>query len=263
MERIMTTKKWIGTGWKMNHLMDDAMRYADKLIEFYKEERPTSNIFICVPFTVLHSVASKLAGIPILVSSQNVHWLDKGAVTGEISPLMVKDAGAGMVEIGHSERRSMFAETDEIVNLKVRAALRNGLRAIICVGETADDKEKQLTAEKLTRQVKAALKDVAAPQAEKILIAYEPVWAIGESGSPATPEYADAVHEQIKNILRDLFWQTAADQIPVLYGGSVNQNNAIELISRPNIDGLFIGRAAWQAEGFISTIRMVEDHCAA
>ena len=222
-------EKWIGTGWKMNHLMSEAMAYADKLVDFHHKEKPASNIFVCVPFTVLYSVAARLADTPILVGSQNAHWLDNGAVTGEISPLMVKDTGADMVEIGHSERRRMFAETDEIVNAKVKAALRNDMRPIICIGETAQDMKMQATAEKLACQVKAALYEVPARQAEKVLIAYEPVWAIGESGSPAPPEYADAVQGGIKSTLRELYGQVVGDQIPVIYGGSVNQGNALEL----------------------------------
>lgn len=253
-------KKWIGTGWKMNHLMSDAMTYTDKLAKFISEEKPQSHIFICVPFTVLYSVAERLTDTPIHVASQNVHWLNKGAATGEISPLMVKDTGASMVEIGHSERRSMFGETDKMVNAKVKATLQNGMRPLICIGETLDDKEMQVTIEKIAYQIKIALQGISSPQAEKILIAYEPVWAIGESGSPAKPEYADSVHKLIRTTLIELFGEKAGTKISVLYGGSVNQSNAIELISKPNIDGLFIGRAAWEADGFISIIRMVENY---
>jgi triosephosphate isomerase len=249
---------WIGTGWKMNHLMSDAMLYTDKIKDYCNQRHPSSNIFICVPFTVLYAVTEKLKDSQITVASQNVHWLDRGAATGEISPLMIKDAGASMVEIGHSERRAMFAETDMMVNAKVKAVLQNGLRPLVCIGETAQDKEMGLTIEKLTSQLKIAFHQVSPSQAENILVAYEPVWAIGESGSPASPEYADQVHAHIKKVLWEIFGKQAAD-IPVLYGGSVNPQNALPLISQEHIDGLFIGRAAWNVDGFIDIISMVED----
>lgn len=251
--------KWIGTSWKMNHLRHESLVYASELKSFYTAKNPISSLFLCVPFTVLHLVANNLKGTNIQVSAQNTHWLDRGAVTGEISPLMIKDAGASMVEIGHSERRSMFAETDIMINAKVKAVLQNGLRPLVCIGETTRDKEMDLTFEKLASQMKIAFHEVRPEQADQILVAYEPVWAIGESGSPASPEYADCVHAHIKQVLREIFGQQSGDAIPVLYGGSVNQQNAISLVSRNNIDGLFIGRAAWKVEGFIAIISMVEE----
>jgi triosephosphate isomerase len=250
---------WIGTGWKMNHLMSDAMLYTDRLKEFCLKEKPSSNIFICVPFTVIHAVSQKLKDTPIKVASQNVYWLERGAATGEISPLMIKDAGAGMIEIGHSERRSMFAETDLTVNAKVIATLKNGMDALVCIGETAQDKELGVTLEKLANQIKIAFHSVSPEHAGHILVAYEPVWAIGDTGSPATPEYADAIHAKIRHVLREVFGEEAGNTIPILYGGSVNPQNAIPLISMPNIDGLFIGRSAWNVEGFINIITMVEN----
>ncbi len=252
-------KYWIGTGWKMNHLMRDAMLYTDKIRDFCIRQQPNSNIFICVPFTVLYAVTEKLKGSQITVASQNVHWLDRGAATGEISPLMIKDAGASMVEIGHSERRAMFAETDMMVNAKVKAVLQNDLRPLVCIGETTQDKEMGLTIEKLTSQLKIAFHEVDPKHAGKILVAYEPVWAIGESGSPASPEYADQVQAHIKNVLAEIFGAQAAAEIPVLYGGSVNPQNALPMIGQAHIDGLFIGRAAWNVDGFIQIISMVEE----
>jgi len=251
---------WIGTGWKMNHLMRDALIYADRLKNFTTAEKPQSNIFICVPFTVLYAVAEKLKDSPIHVASQNVHWLDKGEATGEISPLMIKDTGASIVEIGHSERRSMFAETDMMVNAKVKATLKHGMCPLVCIGETAADNQSGLTVERLAQQIQTTFQDIKPEQAKNILVAYEPVWAIGESGLPASPEYADEIHIQIKQVLRTLFGEEIGSSIPVLYGGSVNQTNALPFISMPNIDGLFIGRAAWKVEGFISIISMVEQY---
>ena len=255
-------KKWIGTGWKMNHLMRDAMDYANELKQFCSQEKPESNIFICVPFTVLYTVCEKLKNTPVQIASQNVHWLERGAATGEISAPMVKDTGATMVEIGHSERRAMFGENDAAVNAKVKATLQHSMRPLVCIGETAEDKNMGVAIEKLAYQIKIAFKDVSPDQADKLLVAYEPVWAIGESGSPASPDYASHVHAEIKKVLCRLFGEETGNAIPVLYGGSVNQQNALSLIGVPNIDGLFIGRAAWKAEGFIAIIKMVEAYLA-
>ena len=250
---------WVGANWKMNHLMRDASLYADQLKAFCDRQRPISSIFICVPYTLLYSLAEKLKDYPVTIASQNVHWLDRGAATGEISPPMVRDTGATMVEIGHSERRAKYFETDTLMNAKVKGALRSGLRPLVCIGETVQDKEMGITIEKLTSQLKIAFHDVDIKHAQKIQVAYEPVWAIGESGSPASPEYADQVHAHIKNVLTEIFGAQAAAEIPVLYGGSVSLQNTPELISRENIDGLFVGRAGWNAEGFINIISSVEE----
>ena len=250
---------WVGVNWKMNHLIRDANLYADQLKDYCDRQHPVSNIFICAPYTLLYILSERLKNTPVTVASQNAYWLNRGAATGEISALMIKDAGAGMVEIGHSERRAMFAETDMMVNAKVKAVLQNGLRPLVCIGETTQDKEMGLTIEKLTSQLKIAFHEVDPKHAGKILVAYEPVWAIGESGSPASPEYADQVHTHIKNVLTEIFGAQAAAEIPVLYGGSVNPQNALSLIGQEHIDGLFIGRAAWNVDGFIDIISMVEE----
>jgi triosephosphate isomerase len=241
-------KKWIGTGWKMNHLIDDSENYALKLLAYYTQERPESNIFICPPFTALKTVSQVLKDTPILVGAQNVHWLEKGAMTGEISPLMIKDAGAKLVEIGHSERRQFFNETDSSVNKKVLAALANDIRPIICIGESSDDKDFKVTQEKLTQQLKIGLHDVTNERMSQVIIAYEPVWAIGSSGKPATPDYVNEIHSTIRKTLADISNESVATSIPVIYGGSVNNENAIDLISQPQVDGLFIGRSAWDAD---------------
>ena len=254
----MSKQVWIGTNWKMNHLMGDAMQYADQLKQFSIAEKTNSKIFICAPSTVLYSLANKFKDTGVITAAQNTHWLDYGAVTGEISPLMIRDTGAGMVEIGHSERRELFAETDEMVNKKVLAVLRNGLHALVCVGETAHDKLYGKTDEKLSMQLGTAFQHVKAESVEKILIAYEPVWAIGESGSPANPDYADKAQALIKKILCNIFGQENGTKIPVLYGGSVNRTNAISFVKKPNIDGLFVGRAGWQADDFIEIVKRVE-----
>jgi len=254
----MNKNIWIGTGWKMNHKLAEAQDYARQLRSFFSQERPLSTIFVCPPFTALHSVAEILSDTPVRVAAQNLHWLKKGAQTGEVSVEMVKDCGADMVELGHSERRVAFGESDFTVNLKVLSALEYDLIPLVCVGDTAFEKETGTSVETLVKQIKIALHGVPDTQANKPVIAYEPVWAIGESGVPASPEFANRIHEHIKQTLFDLFGKDIGAQIPVLYGGSVNSDNAVELISQPSIDGLFIGRAAWHVDGFLSIIRNVE-----
>jgi triosephosphate isomerase len=249
---------WIGTGWKMNHLIGEAEDYAKSLKQFVSLAKPVSNIFICVPFTSLHLVSTLLSGTDITVAAQNSHWLDRGAFTGEISPLMVKDAGATMIEIGHSERREFFGENDETVHLKVQATLAHGLRPLICIGETLQEKKYDVSIETLKKQLKIALLGLTAQQMEQILIAYEPVWAIGDSGVPAEPEYVEFIHAQINHTVCQLAGDEIGNQVPVIYGGSVNSMNAISFFSMPHVDGLFIGRSAWKVEGFTSIIKDVE-----
>ena len=251
-------KYWIGTGWKMNHLISEAQEYANSLKQFVSFAKPISNIFICVPFTSLHSVSQILSGSGIHVAAQNSHWLDRGAVTGEISPLMVKDAGATIIEIGHSERREFFGESDKTVNLKVKATLAHGLRPLICIGETLQDKNYNVSIETLSKQLKIALHGLTAQQMNHILITYEPVWAIGDSGVPAEPEYVEFIHEQIKQTIYQLAGEEIGNQVPIIYGGSVNSMNAISLIAMPHVNGLFIGRSAWNVDGFTSIIKDVE-----
>lgn len=181
-------------------------------------------------------------------------WKDQGQFTGEISPLMLKELGLDLVMIGHSERRHVFGETDLEETKKVKAALNHGFTTLLCIGETAEEKKFGISAEVLRTQLKIGFHDVPAKQANNIWVAYEPVWSIGVNGTPASADYAEEMHKVIKNCLREIFGE-AADEIPVLYGGSVNPGNANELIVQPSIDGLFTGRAAWDADKFNMLIR--------
>ena len=191
----------------------------------------------------------------VKVGAQNMHWAEAGAWTGEISPLMQTDCRLDMVELGHSERRAYFGETDETVGLKTEAAVRHGLIPLICIGETAEDKEAGRADAVLKRQVEAALGRLNREQKTKpILLAYEPVWAIGENGTPAPPEYADKRHAAVQEVAESVLGR----RVPCLYGGSVNAENCSELIARPHIDGLFIGRSAWNVGGYLDIL----DRCA-
>ncbi|MBN8954634.1 MULTISPECIES: triose-phosphate isomerase [unclassified Rhizobium] len=242
---------WIGTSWKMNKTLAEARAFAEALraADALRDERIQR--FIIPPFTAVREVKSILSDSSVKVGAQNMHWADRGAWTGEISPLMLRDCNLDIVELGHSERREHFGETNETVGLKTEAAVRHGLIPLICIGETLEDRESGRAAEILSKQVVGALSKLTDAQKHaEILLAYEPVWAIGEKGIPAEPSYADARQAEIIAVAE----KALGRKIPCLYGGSVNPQNCEELISCPNIDGLFIGRSAWNVEGYLDIL---------
>ncbi|MER8762350.1 triose-phosphate isomerase [Mesorhizobium sp. M0968] len=243
---------WVGTSWKMNKTLAEAMAFAEALAEFVPGFDERIQPFVIPPFTAIREVKKALSPTRIKVGAQNMHWADAGAWTGEISPVMLKDCGLDMVELGHSERREHFGETDNAVGLKTAAAVKHGLVPLICVGETLAQRDSGQAAAVLALQVHGALQFLeGAAKAATILFAYEPVWAIGDKGVPASSDYADRQQALIKKIARDLLPVVP----PLLYGGSVNPQNAAELVGQPNIDGLFIGRSAWQADGYIDILK--------
>ena len=248
----MTSRKpWIGSSWKMTKTRADAREIASRIAAEAGDRVDDARLFVIPSFTAIAEVADILAGSGVKVGVQNMHWADDGAWTGEISPRMVKECGATLVEIGHSERRAHFGETDETVGLKVEAAVRHGLIPLICIGETLADRESGRADEVLAGEVKGALGKLSAEQRQAaILLAYEPVWAIGEKGIPATADYADARQAEILKVAESILGR----RVPCLYGGSVNPGNCAELIACPHIDGLFIGRSAWEAEGYLDIL---------
>ncbi len=245
---------WVGTSWKMNKTLAEAMAFAEALAAFVPDFDARVQPFVIPPFTVVREVKRALADTRVIVGAQNMHWADAGAWTGEISPVMLKDCGLDLVELGHSERREHFGETDETVGLKTEAAVRHGLVPLVCVGETLAEREAGRADAVLTAQVEGALARLSqAQKARRILFAYEPVWAIGEGGIPASADYADGKQALIKTVAGRILPAVP----PVLYGGSVNPGNVEELIGQPNVDGLFIGRSAWTPEGCIGILRQV------
>lgn len=253
----MTRPFWIGTSWKMNKTLSEARAYAQRLQHAGVFQDPRLQGFVIPPFTALAQVCADLAQRPILVGAQNMHWADAGAFTGEISPAMVTDCGADLVELGHSERRQYFGETDSTVNRKVLAALRHGLRPLICIGESAEERRLGAAAETVLRQARMAIHGVPDDQRHRLLLAYEPVWAIGEGGRPATPEDVNPIHALLA---RELPATADGACIPVLYGGSVNLDNAVTLARLPEVAGLFIGRSAWDADGYVAISEQVLRH---
>jgi triosephosphate isomerase len=243
---------WIGTSWKMNKTLAEARAFAEALAKADAARDEKIQRFVIPPFTAVRPVKEILATSSVKVGAQNMHWADQGAWTGEISPLMLKDCNLDLVELGHSERREHFGETDETVGLKVEAAVRHGLIPLICIGETMADRESDRADEVLEREVKGALGKLSAEQRKApILLAYEPVWAIGEHGIPATAAYADARQREIIAVAKSVLGR----RVPCLYGGSVNPQNCAGLIACQHIDGLFIGRSAWQPEGYLDILK--------
>jgi triosephosphate isomerase (TIM) len=239
---------FVAGNWKMNKTGEEArLLVADLLTEL----QPVSGVekAICPPFPYLVSLANMLAGSGIGLGAQNMHWEASGAYTGEVAPKMVAEF-CQYVILGHSERRAYFVETDEMVNKKVKAALAVGLIPIMCVGETLTENEAGLTSAVVTRQTRLGLEGLAPADAAKVVIAYEPVWAIG-TGKAATSEQAQDVHANIvRKTLADMFGGETAQAIRIQYGGSVNAKNAAELFSMPDIDGALVGGASLKAPDF-------------
>ncbi|MDE8602223.1 triose-phosphate isomerase [Marinomonas sp. RSW2] len=249
----MTSKKqfWVGTSWKMNKTLAEAQAFAAALQVDDANANTNIHRFVIPAFTCVREVKEMLRDTSVKVGAQNMHWAEQGAWTGEVSPLMLNDCQLDIVELGHSERREYFGETNETVGRKVESAIRHGLIPLICIGETLADKESGQAASVLAKEVCGALEFLSDDQkGASILFAYEPVWAIGERGVPASSEYADARQADILDVAEKILGR----KVPCLYGGSVNPNNCEELIACEHIDGLFIGRSAWNVDGYIDIL---------
>jgi triosephosphate isomerase len=244
----------VAGNWKMNTSLSEAVDLARSVKEGSADIK-NGDILLAPPFTALHSVYEAIKGSQVLLASQNMFYEDKGAYTGEVSPLMIKDIGCTYAIIGHSERRKYFGETDDAVNLKVKKSLAVGLKPIICVGETDGEREKGVTEFVVGIQVKKALSGVA--KLDDIVIAYEPVWAIG-TGKTATPVEAEEVHGFIRNVLADMYGDVSKD-VRILYGGSVTADNMGDLIGMEDIDGALVGGASLKSDGFLGIIRKASE----
>ena len=243
--------------WKMNLLSGDVKRYALRLREL-AERRPRREVLVCVPFVLIPAAVRAFKGSHIAVGAQDVSPEAKGARTGEVSAAMLRDAGVRYVIIGHSERRQYQGETDSLVNGKLAAALGEGLIPILCVGETLEQRETGIQNEFVALQVKAALKGMTGEQVRHMVIAYEPIWAIG-TGRTASPEQAGEMCARIRRVLRELYGARLARAVPVLYGGSMNGDNASELLRQPDVDGGLIGGASLDAEKFYRIIAAADE----
>ena len=244
-------KAIIAGNWKMNKTASEAAVLVDELIPAVKDA--TCEVVICTPFTDLVTAVAKTKGTNIHVGAENVHFEKSGAFTGEISADMLVDLGVEYVIVGHSERRQYFAETDQTVNKRTLAALNAGLKVILCVGETLEQREADITGETIAIQVKKALAGVTAEELRHIIIAYEPVWAIG-TGKTATDEQANEVNHMIRALLGKLYGEDAAEATTIQYGGSMNAKNAAGLLAQPDIDGGLIGGASLKAPDFAAIV---------
>lgn len=233
--------------WKMNKTPSESVEFIKELSKKVKDAK--SEVIVGVPGICLQAVSEAVKGTNIKTAAQNMHWEDKGAYTGEISGPMLNDINIRYAIIGHSERRQYFGETDASVNLRTRAALKYGITPIVCVGESLLQREQGVTSEIVRYQVKIALKDISKDDAEKIIIAYEPIWAIG-TGKTATSAQAQEVCALIRQLLREIYNCDIAEKVRILYGGSVTATNAAELFSQTDIDGGLVGGASLKVDDF-------------
>ena len=244
-------KKVIAGNWKMNMLPNEAIKFIEELTPLVKDTE--NEVVLCVPYTDLFYALLTAQGTNIKIGAQNMHFEEKGAYTGEISAQMLKSINVEYVIIGHSERRQYFNETDETVNKKIKAAFANGLKPIVCVGETLEERETGKTADIITKQTELALEGLTNEQVENTIIAYEPIWAIG-TGKTATSEDANNSIKQIRNKIAEIYGQNTASGVIIQYGGSVKSSNARELFSMSDIDGGLVGGASLKVEEFSNIV---------
>ena len=240
--------------WKMNMLPSEVSSFAKNFLSQIQQDENNPDIGFAAPYTSLAALADGFRGAKgILIGAQNVHWADNGAFTGEVSAKMLKDAGVQFVIIGHSERRQYFGETDKTVSMRAVKAISEDLIAVVCVGETKEEYEAGQTKAIVSRQMKESLAGITPAMTKKLIIAYEPVWAIG-TGLTATPEIAQSVHASIRKELTDLYGADIAKTIPIVYGGSAKADNIAALTSQPDINGGLVGGASLQVESFVGLV---------
>ena len=249
----MSRKLFIGGNWKMNTSRAEAAALAAALVERIGQVEAV-DVAVCPPFVYLGEVAAALKGSRVRLGAQDLFYENDGAYTGEISAAMLRDVGCRHVICGHSERRHVIGESDELVNRKLIKALSDGLEPILCVGELLGEREAGQTTEVVSRQVKIGMEGIAKAEAERITIAYEPVWAIG-TGETATPDQAQEAHEQIRRLLAELYDPAFADAVRIQYGGSVKPSNAAELLALPDVDGALVGGASLKADDFAGIVQ--------
>ena len=247
-------KKVIAGNWKMHKDLSESQSLITKLTNALSKEEVKCDVIICPPYTSLSEAAALTKNTKVKLGAQNMHFEDKGAFTGEISAAMLKSVGCEFVILGHSERRAIFGESDQMINKKIKKALNSGLNPIFCIGETLQERESGIMNDVIKRQVTEGLQQVSKGEMEKIIVAYEPVWAIG-TGVTATPAQAQEVHVYVRSLISDIFGNDTAEKLIIQYGGSVKPNNASELLSQNDIDGALVGGACLEADSFISIIK--------
>jgi triosephosphate isomerase len=241
----------IAGNWKMHNTIEEAIKLVEELKPMVKDAK--CEVVVCPTFVCLHAIKKAVEGTNIKVGAQNMHFEEKGAFTGEVSPGMLENMGIDYVIIGHSERRQYFNETDETINKKIKAAFEHNLTPILCVGETLDERENNITEEVIAKQIKLDLATISAELVEKIVIAYEPIWAIG-TGKTATSEEANETIAFIRGIIGNIYGKNVADKVRIQYGGSVKPATINEQMSMSDIDGALVGGASLKAEDFAAIV---------
>ncbi|MBU0482994.1 MAG: triose-phosphate isomerase [Proteobacteria bacterium] len=244
----MSRKPLIAGNWKMNTSIAEAEHLAQAIVRA-SADLQNREVMIAPPYISLAAVADILADSEVILAAQNICWAEKGAFTGEISPPMLKDIGCRMAIVGHSERRHLFGENDAMINKRISGAMEHGIIPVFCIGETLAEREADNTMKILEDQVRHGLKDISITDAGSIVIAYEPVWAIG-TGKTATTKQVQEVHHFLRNLMERLYEKNIASEIRILYGGSVNATNVDELMAQPDVDGALVGGAALDAGSF-------------
>jgi triosephosphate isomerase (TIM) len=247
-------KSFVAGNWKMNTDVHSSVKLAEGVVSGCKDVVGKVDVAVCPPFVYLQQVGKALQSSHIALGSQNVYFEQKGAFTGEISTAMLKDVGCTYAICGHSERRHVIGETDELINKKVHAAILGGLLPILCVGELLEERKANKTAEIVTRHMKKGLAGLTPEKMSAVTIAYEPVWAIG-TGLTATPQQAQEVHAMIRKLVAEMYDRKIADAIRIQYGGSVKPDNAGELMSQEDVDGLLVGGASLKADDFVAIVK--------
>ncbi|HKI77388.1 MAG TPA: triose-phosphate isomerase [Ignavibacteriaceae bacterium] len=249
-------RKVIAGNWKMHKDLNETQSLVTKLSNALSKEEVKCDVIICPPYTSLSEASSLIKDSVIKLGAQNMHFEEKGAFTGEVSTSMIKSVGCEYVILGHSERRTVFGENDEVINKKIKKALASNLKPIFCVGETLGERESGIMKDVIKRQVTDGLQQVSKGEMEKIIVAYEPVWAIG-TGKTASPEQAQEVHVFIRELISEIFGNDTAENLIIQYGGSVKPDNAHELLSQNDIDGALVGGACLEADSFTAIIKSV------
>ena len=247
-------KTVIAGNWKMNNDLKESEKLIVELKNLLQNEKPNCDVIVCPPFTSLSEASKLVKGTVIKLGAQNMHFEDNGAFTGEVSASMLRSAGCEYVILGHSERRHIFGETDEVINKKIKKALAAGLKPIFCIGEHLEERENGTTNEFVKRQVLKGLDGISAEDMQNIIVAYEPVWAIG-TGKTASPAQAQEVHEFIRDLIEIDYSLEVANDLVIQYGGSVKPDNAKELLSQKDIDGALVGGACLKADSFMGIIK--------
>lgn len=256
MAKAAKRARMIVANWKMYKTIDQALEFIDTIAPI--AQNSSYEILLAVPFTAIQAAAEKAKGTKVIIGAQNMNDASEGAFTGEVAGVMIKDAGAKFVILGHSERRTYFHESNDFINRKVKRALQSGLQPIVCIGETFEQRQNEQAHDVVKSQIEQCLAGIEKEHYEMVVLSYEPLWAIG-TGLPATSEIVNEVHHYCREVIKEMWGEEHAEKMPILYGGSVNPRNAADFLHIADVDGLLIGSASLQAESFAKIIEVQQN----